>query len=128
MGAPGSRGPPGPQGPKATHSVYFAAYKHSDSNPEKGETITYDKVISNKGNGLNPGSGIFKAPVPGFYFFTFFGETLRTEKTVTSIYIHHNSPKFSFGERNGDENSFGTVSGSWQFKLEKYDTVKITVK
>ena len=87
-------------------------------------------MISNKGNGLDSESGIFKAPVPGFYFITFLGESLSAEKGTTSIYFYKdsNTSSFSFGERNENEKSFATLSGNIQFKLEKYDTVKIKVK
>jgi len=125
-GVNGLPGPPGPQGPKATPSVYFAAYKKNDGDPKTGETITYNKVISNKANGLNAGSGVFTAPVPGFYFFTFSGETVSAEKH-THINVYHNSVNsINFGENN-DNASHGTVSASWQFKLAKDDTVKIKV-
>ena len=124
-GLRGSSGPQGPQGPKATPSVYFATYKKGGGNPKKEEIITYTTVISNKGNGLSSESGIFKAPLPGFYFFTFSGETLKSAKH-TMIKVYHNSKTISFGDQT-DEDHFGTLSASWQFKLAKHDTVKIKV-
>ena len=106
-GPTGSRGPSGPQGhqgPKAVPSVYFSAWYSSNSvYPKKGETLIFNRMISNKGNGLNVESGVFKAPVAGFYFFTFTGETLRAESNV-KVEVYQNSGRISsIGEDNGED-------------------------
>jgi len=73
---------------------------------------------------LNAASGIFKAPVSGYYFFTFSGETLKTQ-TSTVVHVLYNSDKiFGFGEKT-DEESWGILSKSWQLKLSKDDTLEI---
>ena len=110
-----------------TPIVYFAAYRKGGDHPKRGETITYNTVISNKGNGLSSESGIFKSPIPGFYFFTFAGETAM-EKKVNRIDVYYNSVRsIDIGETN-DNATYGTLSASWQFKLVKHDTVKIKVR
>ncbi|XP_008420790.1 complement C1q tumor necrosis factor-related protein 3-like [Poecilia reticulata] len=52
-------------------------------------TIIYGRVIINEGNAYNQHTGIFSAPVPGIYYFTFFYHAVGSE--VVSLALMKNN-------------------------------------
>lgn len=50
--------------------VFFNAYR-TFGYEAYGETVTYDKVRINVGDGMNPSTGVFTAPKNGYYLFLF---------------------------------------------------------
>ncbi|KAL4218289.1 Complement C1q-like protein 3 [Mactra antiquata] len=52
--------------------VAFTAYLAHDVDPGRKQTIKFDKVITNDGNGYNNNTGIFTCPEDGVYLFSFF--------------------------------------------------------
>lgn len=68
--------------PPSSHdeTVAFDAYMSTNMNNIGGQqTLIFDVVKTNAGNGLHPTKGVFTAPSSGFYVFTW------------TIRLHHNS-------------------------------------
>ncbi|CAH2245188.1 EMILIN-1 [Pelobates cultripes] len=68
-GPPGLRGEKGPIGDVVyvPHISFSAALTYPQVDPG---TIAFDKILVNDGNGYDPSSGTFTAPVEGRYFFS----------------------------------------------------------
>ncbi|XP_023201538.1 complement C1q tumor necrosis factor-related protein 3-like [Xiphophorus maculatus] len=74
----------------ATNIAFSAAIGGSGSNGHIGPfntdtTIIYRKLIINVGNAYNQHTGIFAAPVPGIYYFTFFYHAVGTQVVNLSL-------------------------------------------
>ena len=54
----------------ATPIVGFKATDVTNMNPSNAEVLVFPTVLFNKGNGYNPSSGVFLAPVDGLYLLT----------------------------------------------------------
>ncbi|XP_051257825.1 complement C1q tumor necrosis factor-related protein 2-like isoform X2 [Dicentrarchus labrax] len=52
---------------------------------EADTTVVYNKVITNIGNAYDGTSGIFKAPVAGYYYFTFFYHAGANSKSALKL-------------------------------------------
>ena len=77
--------------------VIFNAYRFD--NISLPGTITYSGANVNLRNGLDPSTGIFTAPTPGFYFFQF--QALAANGKANFISIKHNGEMVSSTYRCG---------------------------
>ncbi|KAL4218290.1 Otolin 1 [Mactra antiquata] len=66
--------------------VAFTAYLTQDINPGSKQTIRFDKVITNDGNGYNIHTGIFTCPEAGVYMFSFFLGQRSTSDSFSEAY------------------------------------------
>ena len=67
--------------------VAFEAYRTSTFG-KKNAIITYSGTSINIGNCMNPATGIFTAPIDGYYFFTFQGIFARILNTSIKIVLN----------------------------------------
>ena len=51
----------------------FTAGLSTHTTLSNGATIHFDVIVTNKGNGYNPNTGVFTAPKAGTYFFAVVG-------------------------------------------------------
>ncbi|XP_075884110.1 complement C1q tumor necrosis factor-related protein 3-like [Nelusetta ayraudi] len=62
-----------------------AAMGHEHGPFDENITLEFSKVITNVGNAYDPTSGIFRAPVTGSYFFSFFYQAKKTQMSGLSL-------------------------------------------
>ncbi|CAC5395885.1 unnamed protein product [Mytilus coruscus] len=104
-------------------TVAFSAYRSSSQTLSyQGETVIFDGVWTNVGNGYEPSTGIFKAPHPGLYHLT--AVVCSNKGRNLDVYIYHNNLWKSRRYLSGDGYKFGTFDVV--FNLEKGDTVHIS--
>lgn len=102
-----------------------------------GEIITYTDVIANVGQGMDPNTGVFEAPVSGIYSFSF-SALSDTEKSTlsgfkTSIEVIKNlqgdylDSRFYIYQDNGTQEFFENLSFSWMMSLTKGDRIHLAM-
>lgn len=52
-------------------AAFYAYMSNKENNPGRHHTIIFDHVITNYGNAYNQYTGIFTAPIPGLYVFSY---------------------------------------------------------
>lgn len=98
-------------------AFYAALTKHITLSGS--QTVTYDKVYTNYGNGYDHKSGNFKAPVNGLYFFS---ATQLSQKGSLHLALMKNNNRLGIGY--SDERiDTGSMSGT--VELNKGDIVTI---
>lgn len=82
---------------EANTAVAFVAKVVSDASPSAGNTLIFTTPVINHGDGYNPSTGVFKAPVRGIYMFSvqlcidnnaFINYEIRSSTTVYSMTEH----------------------------------------
>merc|ERR1712004_659334 len=68
----------------AKQKVIFSAVRKSGS-VSIGSIITYDEIVANVGEGMNPDTGRFKAPLSGIYSFSF---SAMTDSSYPAIHVY----------------------------------------
>eukprot|EP00095_Tigriopus_kingsejongensis_P007650 maker-scaffold116_size340332-snap-gene-0.22 protein:Tk07650 transcript:maker-scaffold116_size340332-snap-gene-0.22-mRNA-1 annotation:"Cerebellin-3" len=106
-------------------SVYFDAYRTEDYLDGGEQYLTFSKCLTNLGNGLNPESGVFKAPKAGAYLFIIHVCTHDMKKALMTI--HKNKIQVaSFYDQNHESNHRNSMAGqSVVVDLEVGDHVQI---
>ncbi|XP_062372722.1 complement C1q-like protein 4 [Sardina pilchardus] len=97
----------------AAGKVSFSAFigGHGHIGPyDVSTTIEYKNVLTNIGNGYNPATGIFLAPVRGIYYFYFCYHA--GQQKGTAIILYKNSELIASTAHNGQENSSANENGS----------------
>jgi hypothetical protein len=88
--------------------------------------LTFNHVVSNVGNSMNPTTGIFKAPVLGTYQFSFSAVT-GSEGGMSYVYVFKNGEEaMAIVEESKvvGRNNFGQ---NWQMNLKTGDEIKLTL-
>ncbi|XP_053372659.1 uncharacterized protein LOC128546289 [Mercenaria mercenaria] len=66
--------------------IAFTAFLDHDGDYGAGQTIAFNKIITNDGNGYNTRTGVFTCPEEGMYLFTFFVGERSVKDGVTQIW------------------------------------------
>ena len=113
----------------------YGQYEHY-SYTELGQIITYTDVIANVGQGMDPNTGIFEAPVSGIYSFSFsalsdstealngYATRIKVIKNLLGDYIESKFDIFQSGTRDGFREN---LSFSWMMSLYKGDKIHLAM-
>lgn len=106
--------------------VAFYAYMYaSEPNPSLHHALIFDEVKTNVGSGYNQFSGVFTAPSPGLYVFTWTIYAGNHGQTGFFIYVNHEVLGATWGETDGVARDFDSDSGSIVVSLNANDNVYI---
>jgi len=103
-------------------SVVCSAYELNN-----GQVIPWDVVLINRGSGYDPNTGVFTAPIAGYYFFTY--NAIRVASTA-GLYIAFRKNQIFKGKLDRSQNdsqysNHQLVSSSFIIDLEVGDTVDV---
>ncbi|XP_071145337.1 complement C1q-like protein 3 [Mytilus edulis] len=79
--------------PKRKDFPAFAAYRASSQSLSVNEVVKFDKVWTNNGNGYDPSSGVFTAPLAGLYHFA--AVVMSTNGGNLYVRLFHNNDKIT---------------------------------
>ncbi len=107
--------------------VYFYVQRNSDFNNES-TPIKFDLARVNEGNAMNLTSGIFTAPRPGIYFFSFAGLARLSSSSAFNFYFFLNLNGNLIGsskvhENNGPVNKYSPMTLQSTLNLKTGDRV-----
>ena len=96
--------------------------------------MTYDESVINVGDGMNLQSGIFTAPISGYYFFSFSGLGYDEDSFLyVDVRIYKNGVFLfyikDFGSMKVTSSTFQTrnLAYSWITKLQEGDSINLRV-
>ena len=107
-------------------SVIRKAVQDEYNNVQAGDIVTFNEVIANIGNGMNPETGVFQVPVSGLYEFSISAET-NIDNSVTTIEVYKNNVyQFRITDLNRSNGKhFNNIAYSWILDLIQGETVKL---
>ncbi|XP_055016544.1 uncharacterized protein LOC129411026 [Boleophthalmus pectinirostris] len=92
--------------------------------PFDSETILkFSKVLTNEGSAYDPSTGLFVAPVPGLYFFSFCAVDFL--KGYMGVLLHHNDRPISFSLALNAHGGYGGTCNSAVLRLERGDSASL---
>lgn len=103
--------------------IAFYAYMSGDFIPGIKHTIPFDTVITNKGNGYHSGTGVFIAPEPGYYVFTWTIRMTRGSQHSLELVVNSSVKGASFMRTNDPEDQ--TVTGTAVVYVNQNDDVYV---
>jgi hypothetical protein len=112
--------------------VHFYVQRKSNFKTE-GTPIPFDLVRVNEGNAMDLTSGIFTAPRPGIYFFSFAGEVRILDNSsgtwfFSYLYLNGNQIGTSFVQENkGPVDQYIPMSFQWTLNLKKGDQLWVQI-
>ena len=106
--------------------VYFYVQRSTSFSTE-GVAIPFEVTRLNAGNAMNAGSGIFTAPKPGIYFFSFSGVGSTKSYIGTELYLNGNliGTGWAETESNYDHPTF-TLQSTLQLNAGDQISLKLT--
>ncbi|XP_041635883.1 cerebellin 11 [Cheilinus undulatus] len=107
--------------PRVAFSASLASFGEIYKGPCTDKTLIFKRIFSNVGNGYDENTGVFTAPVDGFYFFSFTTYGYNTHVTG-AILLKNNSRHISTYEFPSDDGS-DTSSNSVVLQLAASDAV-----
>jgi hypothetical protein len=100
--------------------IAFHATLTHDIRLGQSQTVVFDHVITNNGNGYSKHSGLFTAPRDGTYYFT---TSFLSRSGSVHLQMMRHAEVIGGGAGYPDHGSSGSISGT--VNLKKGDTVKI---
>ena len=104
--------------------AFYAYMENNEHNPSNHHPIIFNHVQTNEGHGYNELSGVFTAPNPGVYFFTWTIYSGGHGVTRFHIYVNNGVLGYTFGNTDGTDN-YDSNSGSMVVRLNTHDSVYI---
>ncbi|XP_052699422.1 complement C1q tumor necrosis factor-related protein 3-like [Crassostrea angulata] len=112
--------------PVPASAVAFYAYMSANEpNPSLHHSLIFNAVKTNVEGGYNQFSGMFSAPSPGLYVFTWTIYTGNHGQTGFHIYVNNDVVCATFGETDNNQNDYDSDSGSMVVSLNAHDNVYI---
>jgi len=94
-----------------------------------GQVIPWDMMIMNRGSGYDPNTGVFTAPIAGYYFFMY--HATRVYSTAGFALVFRKNQNFrgsmDMSRNDSDYNNYQFVSGSIIIDLEVGDTMDVWI-
>jgi hypothetical protein len=94
-----------------------------------GQVIPWDMVFMNRGSGYDPNTGVFTAPIAGYYFFTY--QALRIDSagsfmlTFRKNQVNSGAVHGSYSDPTGQATQYSRVGSSIIIDLEVGDTLDV---
>ncbi|XP_062601693.1 complement C1q-like protein 3 [Saccostrea cucullata] len=108
--------------PKPTRGVSFSVHVRTNAlTVGKGQTVKYDAILTNDGNGYDDRTGVFVCPVAGTYMFVV--DTLCYLDTYLAIKV--NKKAVAFVHKAAHQNVWSQISRTVIVKLKRGDHVKV---
>ncbi|XP_072320370.1 complement C1q-like protein 2, partial [Eucyclogobius newberryi] len=86
-------------------------------------TLKFNKVLTNEGSAYDPQTGLFSAPVPGLYVFSFC--VLDFLKGYMGVSLHHNDRPISFSLKLNAHGGYDSACNSAILRLNAGDAVSL---
>lgn len=103
--------------------AFYAYMSANEPNPSLHHALIFDVVKTNVGGGYNQFSGMFTAPSPGLYVFTWTIYTGNHGATGFKIYVNHDVIGATYGETEDVSGDFDSDSGNIVVYLSAHDNV-----
>ncbi|XP_063433864.1 complement C1q-like protein 3 [Mytilus trossulus] len=101
--------------------IAFYAISTKDLNLELSQTIVFDHVYTNIGNGYNPKTGKFMVPLNGLYRFGSTG--MSQSKDIVHLQMNKNGVEVA---RSTAQQNYNTADMEAILELEKGDSIEVT--
>ena len=89
---------------------------------KREQVLVFDEIVINEGQGYDNHTGVFTAPLDGFYNFNI--HVVSYSKSLFHLGLLHNGRQVIDVHKSGDVN-YGSASNSVLVKLGKQDQVKL---
>ncbi|CAF91132.1 unnamed protein product [Tetraodon nigroviridis] len=90
-------------------------------------TVIFKKILTNNENGYNQQTGIFTAPEPGFYCFSFSYHARQTQPSGLNLMKNNEVILKSFSERKMEGSFVDNASSTACLQLNSGDTVYVSL-
>jgi len=111
--------------------VFFSVHREEYPPNATPSTIIYSKVQINKGGGYDASTGIFTAPIPGYYQFNFHdlsrntGGTVFVQARVNNDKLPGSTNTSYTGVYHENTSTYENISGSWIVYLNTGDNFRL---
>jgi len=102
--------------------VFFSAILTSSKAVSQNQVLIFDQIVTSEGHGYDSHTGVFTAPLAGFYLFNIHAVSEGTK--VFRLGLLHNGSRVIDVNKEGDE-YYSAVSNSVLLELGKNDQVKV---
>uniref|UniRef100_A0A0B7A6S4 C1q domain-containing protein n=1 Tax=Arion vulgaris TaxID=1028688 RepID=A0A0B7A6S4_9EUPU len=107
----------------AGQNIAFTAVIENKQTIPEGETLKYEKVLTNNGLGYNKEDGVFTAPKKGVYVFSINALSTEGEKFLINLYRNDNYIVSAYGT--GVAAGFGAGSNTVVLAINKGDRIYV---
>ncbi|CAG2204399.1 unnamed protein product [Mytilus edulis] len=107
--------------PKKKDFPAFTAYRSSSQSLSVNEVVKFDKIWTNNGDGYDPSSGVFTAPLAGLYHFA--AVVMSVSDATLYLSLYHNNAQISSSYLS--DKGFKTGTFDVALTLNKGDKVSI---
>ncbi|XP_048238284.1 complement C1q tumor necrosis factor-related protein 4-like [Haliotis rufescens] len=105
----------------ATEVAFSAGLSHHQS-LTGGQTVVYNRIITNVGNAYNPATGVFTCPISGAYVFQYHAMSRQDSTLYLELYLNDKYISSAYGHTITD---YASGSNSGILELNKGDAVSV---
>ena len=112
----------------AQNPVFFSVAS-SAHELNQGQVIPWDMVIMNRGSGYDPNTGVFTAPIAGYYFFMYHAHRIYSTAGFTLAFRKNQNftGEMDMSRNDSQYSNYQFVSGSIIIDLEVGDTMDVWI-